>query len=333
MVPSRPGSPLIDEIPGQTACVMLCDAGPRISASRTLRLMINPRILVVDDDLVIQQLLKVNLELEGYAVEVAEDGEEALAQFDAFHPNLVLLDIMMPRLDGWEVCRRLKAGVDSCDVPIVLLSARAQEADVQRGTDLGGGSATSAGVGARSARRLSARSQLRRMAALHTWITRQYAPNLRCDSGSVVSTLVSVITLVPPGICSSLKPSASLAKPGSSKATKPAWSVIVALAPPEGIQGCPTAPTTSSDPGLLASTMKPARSAHSSRRVPGSGTRRRRRRPVRRPDLVRARRAGRARTPISARNSGSSRRVSSLSARNTSACGAPMRTAWTSRAS
>ena len=137
MVPSRPGSPLIDEIPGQTACVMLCDAGPRISASRTLRLMINPRILVVDDDLVIQQLLKVNLELEGYAVEVAEDGEEALAQFDAFHPNLVLLDIMMPRLDGWEVCRRLKAGVDSCDVPIVLLSARAQEADVQRGTDLG----------------------------------------------------------------------------------------------------------------------------------------------------------------------------------------------------
>jgi DNA-binding response OmpR family regulator len=99
--------------------------------------MANARILVVDDDRVIQQLLKVNLELEGYAIEVAEDGEEALDLFDEFRPNLVLLDIMMPKLDGWEVCRRLKQGVDSADVPIVLLSARAQEADVQRGIELG----------------------------------------------------------------------------------------------------------------------------------------------------------------------------------------------------
>jgi DNA-binding response OmpR family regulator len=99
--------------------------------------MANARILVVDDDRVIQQLLKVNLELEGYAIEVAEDGEEALDLFDEFRPNLVLLDIMMPKMDGWEVCRRLKQGVDSADVPIVLLSARAQEADVQRGIELG----------------------------------------------------------------------------------------------------------------------------------------------------------------------------------------------------
>ena len=99
--------------------------------------MINARILVVDDDRVIQQLLKVNLELEGYAVEVADDGEEALAQFELFRPDLVVLDIMMPRLDGWEVCRRLKSDTDSARVPIVLLSARAQEADVQRGTELG----------------------------------------------------------------------------------------------------------------------------------------------------------------------------------------------------
>jgi DNA-binding response OmpR family regulator len=99
--------------------------------------MINARILVVDDDRVIQQLLKVNLELEGYAVEVADDGEEALAQFELFRPDLVLLDIMMPKLDGWEVCRRLKSDPDSARVPIVLLSARAQEADVQRGTELG----------------------------------------------------------------------------------------------------------------------------------------------------------------------------------------------------
>jgi DNA-binding response OmpR family regulator len=115
---------------------MLRQAGP-LRRLDSVCFMTNARILVVDDDRVIQQLLKVNLELEGYAVAVAEDGEEALAQFDAFHPNLVLLDIMMPKLDGWEVCRRLKAGPDSSHVPIVLLSARAQEADVQRGMELG----------------------------------------------------------------------------------------------------------------------------------------------------------------------------------------------------
>src|SRR6266704_953300 len=116
---------------------MLRHAVPISASFLTSGFMTNARILVVDDDRVIQQLLKVNLELEGYAVEVAEDGVEALAQFDLFHPNLVLLDIMMPKMDGWEVCRRLKAGVDSCHVPIVLLSARAQEADVQRGMELG----------------------------------------------------------------------------------------------------------------------------------------------------------------------------------------------------
>ena len=98
--------------------------------------MSNARILVVDDDQVIQQLLKVNLELEGYAVEVASDGEEALVLFDRFRPDLVLLDIMMPKLDGWEVARRL-AGTTGGSVPIVLLSARAQESDVQKGNDLG----------------------------------------------------------------------------------------------------------------------------------------------------------------------------------------------------
>jgi DNA-binding response OmpR family regulator len=74
--------------------------------------------------------------LEGYAVEVASDGEEALVLFDRFQPDLVLLDIMMPKLDGWEVARRL-AGTTGGPVPIVLLSARAQESDVQKGNDLG----------------------------------------------------------------------------------------------------------------------------------------------------------------------------------------------------
>jgi len=102
-----------------------------------VRFMTNARILVVDDDRVIQQLLKVNLELEGYVVEVAEDGEDALFQVAMFRPDLILLDIMMPRLDGWEVSRRLKDDPRTASVPIVLLSARAQETDVQRGDELG----------------------------------------------------------------------------------------------------------------------------------------------------------------------------------------------------
>jgi CheY-like chemotaxis protein len=91
------------------------------------------KILVVDDDRVIQQLLVVNLELEGYEVDVASDGEQALERVKAGRPALVLLDIMMPKLDGWEVCRRIKQDPDLKDTPIIFLSARAQEMDVRRG--------------------------------------------------------------------------------------------------------------------------------------------------------------------------------------------------------
>src|SRR4029453_7339583 len=93
-------------------------------------------MLVVDDGQVIQQLLKVNLELEGYAVGVASDGEEALVLFDRFQPDLVLLNIMMPKLDGWGVAPRL-GGNPGGPGPFVVLSARAQESDVQKGNDLG----------------------------------------------------------------------------------------------------------------------------------------------------------------------------------------------------
>ena len=99
--------------------------------------MASERILVVDDDRVIQELLRVNLELEGYEVDCASDGEEALVRFDAFQPRLVLLDIMMPKLDGWEVARRLKTMEGGEKVPIVLLSARGQEADVRKGNQIG----------------------------------------------------------------------------------------------------------------------------------------------------------------------------------------------------
>lgn len=95
------------------------------------------RILAVDDDPVIQRLLRVNLEMEDYEVAVASDGVEALEQVRAFRPDLVLLDVMMPVKDGWQVCVEMKRDPELAAIPVVFLSARAQEADVERGTELG----------------------------------------------------------------------------------------------------------------------------------------------------------------------------------------------------
>ena len=96
------------------------------------------RVLVVDDDRVIQQLLEVNLQLEGYeVVATASDGREALDKIAELKPDLVILDIMMPKMDGLEVCRHLKAEPTLAKIPIVLLSARAQDLDVREGLDIG----------------------------------------------------------------------------------------------------------------------------------------------------------------------------------------------------
>jgi len=95
------------------------------------------RILVVDDDALIRQLLRVNLELEGYEVAEASDGEEAIQQARVLCPALVLLDIMMPKLDGWEVARVLRGDPETAGIPVVFLSARAQESDVRKGMELG----------------------------------------------------------------------------------------------------------------------------------------------------------------------------------------------------
>jgi DNA-binding response OmpR family regulator len=94
-------------------------------------------ILVVDDDPVIQKLLSVNFEMEGYDVLTASDGIEGLEKIRAYAPDLVLLDVMMPRLDGIEVVRRLKQDPKTKKIPIVLLSAKAQSADVSGGLEAG----------------------------------------------------------------------------------------------------------------------------------------------------------------------------------------------------
>jgi CheY-like chemotaxis protein len=95
------------------------------------------RVLVVDDDDVIRQLICVNLELEGFQVHTAVDGQDALDQVKAIRPHVVTLDIMMPRLDGWEAATRLRADPETAEIRVILLSARAQEADLRRGDRIG----------------------------------------------------------------------------------------------------------------------------------------------------------------------------------------------------
>lgn len=99
--------------------------------------MMPARVLVVDDDPVIQNLLRVNFEMEGYEVIIASDGVEGLERVRNDHPHVVVCDIMMPRMDGLTVAREMKADPATAHIPILLLSAKAQQADVRAGEDAG----------------------------------------------------------------------------------------------------------------------------------------------------------------------------------------------------
>jgi DNA-binding response OmpR family regulator len=94
-----------------------------------------PRILIVDDEPEIVRGLEDNLRFEGYVTSAATDGEAALALAAREAPDLVILDLMMPKMSGWEVCRALRA--KGIDVPIIMLTARGAEADRVRGLELG----------------------------------------------------------------------------------------------------------------------------------------------------------------------------------------------------
>ena len=96
-----------------------------------------PLVLVADDDEDILGLVSFRLERSGYAVAAAKDGEEALRLARELSPALVVLDVMMPRLDGYEVTRRLRDDEATRRIPVILLTARAQEADVARGFESG----------------------------------------------------------------------------------------------------------------------------------------------------------------------------------------------------
>lgn len=96
-----------------------------------------PRILVVEDEDSLATLLQYNLEKEGYEVTSAGDGEEALLQIQERLPDLVVLDWMLPKVSGIEVCRRIRQRPESRNVPIIMLTARGEETDRIRGLDTG----------------------------------------------------------------------------------------------------------------------------------------------------------------------------------------------------
>lgn len=96
--------------------------------------MTNAKILIADDDKNICELLRIYLEKEGFAVVLAGNGEEALLKFDEEEPDILLLDVMMPKLDGWQVCRELRK---KSECPIIMITAKGETFDKVLGLELG----------------------------------------------------------------------------------------------------------------------------------------------------------------------------------------------------
>ncbi|WP_283139831.1 response regulator transcription factor [Rhizohabitans arisaemae] len=95
------------------------------------------RVLVVDDDEVIRHLIAVNLTLEGFDVSTAVDGQDCLERVESVDPDVITLDVMMPRMDGWMTATRLRDTPETSHIKVVLITARAQADDKRRGLDIG----------------------------------------------------------------------------------------------------------------------------------------------------------------------------------------------------
>jgi len=108
-----------------------------MGGSRRASTMEEPTILVVDDEEDIIELVELNLTREGYRVLGCTTGEKALEIARSKLPNLIVLDLMLPGIDGLEVCRRLKSGARTGRIPIVMLTAKGEEADIVMGLELG----------------------------------------------------------------------------------------------------------------------------------------------------------------------------------------------------
>jgi len=91
------------------------------------------KIMAVDDERHIVRLIQVNLERAGYQVVTAFDGPDALKKVESERPDVIVLDVMMPKMDGFEVLKRLQANPETRGIPVIMLTAKAQDADVFRG--------------------------------------------------------------------------------------------------------------------------------------------------------------------------------------------------------
>ena len=103
-------------------------AAPRRSAGR---------VLVVEDERDVAELLRYNLSKDGYDVVVAATGSDAVKQAQESHPDVVLLDIMVPQLNGWEICRRLKQDAETRAIPVIMVTGRVEEGDKVLGFEVG----------------------------------------------------------------------------------------------------------------------------------------------------------------------------------------------------
>jgi len=95
---------------------------------------VTDKILIVDDDPSLLELAQYNLEAEGYKIMTAKDGIEGMRLMYAEQPDLIILDVMMPKMDGYQVCQRVR---EMSDVPVIMLTARGREEDIVKGLDLG----------------------------------------------------------------------------------------------------------------------------------------------------------------------------------------------------
>jgi DNA-binding response OmpR family regulator len=95
------------------------------------------KILIAEDERDIRDLIAFTLRFAGYEVFAAGNGEEAVEMTSKVNPDLILMDVRMPRMTGYEACRAIKSNVDVKDIPVVFLSAKGQESEIQQGLDAG----------------------------------------------------------------------------------------------------------------------------------------------------------------------------------------------------
>lgn len=107
------------------------------AARSSSRSTTRPYALVVEDELALVELVRYNLEKDGYEVDVARDGEDAILMVEERQPDIILLDWMLPKLAGIEVCRRLRSKSTTRNIPIIMLTAKTEEGDRIRGLDTG----------------------------------------------------------------------------------------------------------------------------------------------------------------------------------------------------